>query len=241
MKSSRSENTGGGGFRQLKRRIEPWLRRPDPAALLDDVRALPARQVVNPLISFFYHPEPIVRWRAISAVGAVTAALAETEPESARVIMRRLMWHLNDESGGIGWGAPEAMADAMARSPRLAAEFHRILVSYILPDGNFLEHGLLQHGVLWAVGRLAETRPPLVAGAADALAPFLSSADPVHRGLAARAAGLIGPGNLAAAIEALTEDPARVPLYVDLHLHEVEVGELAREALVQLRIQSDES
>lgn len=24
--------------------------------------------------------------------------------DSARIVMRRLMWSLNDESGGIGWG-----------------------------------------------------------------------------------------------------------------------------------------
>jgi hypothetical protein len=44
-------------------------------------------------------------------MGEVMAHLADKDMESARVIMRRLMWSLNDESGGIGWGAPEAMGE----------------------------------------------------------------------------------------------------------------------------------
>ena len=234
MNWSPSDTATGGRFRRLKGRIEPWLRRADPAALIADVLQLPLRQAVNPLISFFYHPEPIVRWRAVSAFGAAAAALAESQPEAARVLMRRLMWSLNDESGGIGWGAPEAMADAMARSPRLAGEYHRILISYIRPDGNFLEHEVLQRGVLWAIGRLAEVRPDLVVGAAPALGHFLLSADPVHRGLAVRTVGLMRAHPLADRIAPLVTDDGRLDLYADLHLRPVRVGALAREAMTAL-------
>jgi len=36
------------------------------------------------------------------------------------------MWSLNDESGGIGWGAPEAMGAIMARHTGLADEYANI-------------------------------------------------------------------------------------------------------------------
>ena len=231
MNWSPSDTAAGGRFRRLKRRIEPWLRRTDPTALIADVLQLPLRQVVNPLISFFYHPEPIVRWRAVSAFGAVAAALAESQPEAARVLMRRLMWHLNDESGGIGWGAPEAMGESLARSAQLATEYHCILVSYICTDGNYLEHPILQRGTLWAVGRLAEVRPALAADATASLVPFLSSPDAHHRGLSARAAGLVDTQKLAPYLEALRDDSAVIDLYRDLVLEQVSVGRLAGEAL----------
>jgi HEAT repeat protein len=223
----------GSTFRHLKRRLEPMLGEAAPETLAAAVLELPPRQVVNPLISFFYHPTPLIRWRAISVFGVAAAALAETEPESARVLMRRLMWQLNDESGGIGWGAPEAMGEAMARSSRLAAEYHFILVSYVRLDGNFLEHPILQRGSLWAVGRLAEVRPDLVQPAGPALNPFLRSLDAYHRGLAARAAGLIGTRSLAARLENLRSDPAMIELYHDWHLETVAVGTLAAEALAR--------
>jgi hypothetical protein len=224
----------GSTFRRLKRRLEPLLREAAPEDLVAAVLSLPLRQVVNPLISFFYHPEPMVRWRGVAAFGAAAAALAETEPESARVLMRRLMWQLNDESGGIGWGAPEAMGEAMACSPRLAAEYHSILVSYVRLDGNFLEHPILQRGSLWAVGRLAEVRPDLVQPAGPALNPFLRSLDAHHRGLAARAAGLIGTRSLAARLENLRSDPAMIEVYHDWTLADLSVGTLAAEALARL-------
>jgi hypothetical protein len=238
LKSSPSEKSGGSTFRHLKRRLEPLLREAAPEVLVAAVMALPLRQAVNPLISFLYHPEPIVRWRAVSAFGAVAAALAESEPEGARVVMRRLMWQLNDESGGIGWGAPEAMGEAMACSSRLAGEYHAILVSYVRLDGNFLEHPILQRGVLWALGRLAEIRPDLVQHAGPALNPFLRSVDAHHRGLAARAAGLIGTRSLVSEIERLRGDPEAIDLYGDWHLASVAVADLAAEALRRLEVPS---
>jgi hypothetical protein len=75
--------------------------------------------------------------------------------------MRRMIWNLNDESGGIGWGSPETMGESMACHNRLAGEYHRILVSYIRPDGNFLEHPELQKGLLWGLARLAAVQPEL--------------------------------------------------------------------------------
>jgi len=178
--------------RQLKKQVLALLRSEPFDAAAEALCRYPPRRVVNPLIGFFCHPEPLVRWRAIAAMGTVVSALAEKEMESARVVMRRLMWSLNDESGGIGWGAPEAMGDIMAKSRPLADEYACILVSYMDPDGNYLEHPVLQRGLLWGVGRLAWTRPDLAAAGLPFLSPHLASGDPCLRGLAAWAA--VAPG-----------------------------------------------
>ena len=81
------------------------------------------------LFSFLCHHDQKIKWRAVTAMGMVISNLAEKEMESARVIMRRLMWSLNDESGGIGWGAPEAMAEIIACHQGLAEEYTHILIS----------------------------------------------------------------------------------------------------------------
>lgn len=95
-------------------------------------------------------------------MGAFVANLADEDIESARVIVRRLMWQLNDESGGIGWGAPEVMGEILARHEGLAGEYANILTSHIKEDGNSLEHEPLQRDALWGVARLAQVRPDLV-------------------------------------------------------------------------------
>ncbi len=63
-------------------------------------------------------------------MGRVAADLADRDMESARVVVRRLMWNLNDESGGIGWGSPEAMGEIMACHEGLAEEYSCILISF---------------------------------------------------------------------------------------------------------------
>ncbi len=220
--------------RALKKRLETRLRRSDFATHLSEFDSMEARRVINPLISFFYEGDSIVKWRAVAAVGHVVSRLAETDMESARVIMRRFMWQLNDESGGIGWGVPEAMGEITAKSGRLAQEYHSILVSYIREDGNFLEHERLQRGVLWGLGRLAEVRPTLVAGVEAFLSPFLESPDPYHRGLAARLAGFMGAAGLSPMISKLAPDIETLDLYVFDRLETVSVQSLAVSALDRL-------
>ena len=72
----------------------------------------------------------------------------------------------------------------MARLGRLADEYSSILVSYLNPDGSFLEHEGLQAGVLWAVGRLGRARPELAAVARPYLHAFLVNSDKHLLGLA---------------------------------------------------------
>jgi hypothetical protein len=126
------------------------------------MRKISPRKAINPLISAFYDSDFEIRLKAVKAFGQLVADLAEENMEEARVVMRRLMWTLNDESGGIGWGAPDAMAEAMACSPRLAEEYVRILLSYIREDGNLLEFEPLRRGALWGIGRLAQVYPEMM-------------------------------------------------------------------------------
>ena len=220
--------------RQLKKEIFAFLAAPDIQTRLASLDAFPARQIVNPLFSFLYHLEPMTKWHAVSAMGHVVAGLAEKDVESARVVMRRMIWNLNDESGGIGWGSPEVMGECMARHPGLAGEYNRILVSYIRPDGNFLEHPELQKGLLWGLARLAAVRPERVRDAGPFLLPFLASEDPEHRGLASLAAGLLKEELARKALARLRRDSREIDLYRDHRLERVCVSELADKALAAL-------
>lgn len=201
---------------------------------LAKIAALPARKAINPLIGFYCHGDARLRWRSITATGLLVARLADTEIESARVIMRRLMWSLNDESGGIGWGAPEAMGEIMARHPRLAEEYASILVSYLDEKGNYLELPALQKGVLWGMGRLAEKRAALLAAVPSLLPPFLCSPSPAHRGLAAWAAGSLRASTLKPLLNPLRADKMHFEFYDGRNPAPRTVGRMASEALAQI-------
>lgn len=220
--------------RELKKNLQTLLEAPLNGPQLEKICALPLRQVINPLFSFFYSREEYLRWHAISAMGAVTSRIAAIEMEQARVVMRRLMWNLNDESGGIGWGSPEAMGEIMARCAPLAFEYASILVSYADPNGNFLEHELLQRGVLWGIGRLAQARPRLAQAAAPFLTAYLTSPDPYLRGLSTWVAGHIKAISLLDAVAALTHDASEIIIFSDLKLTAAMVSDLAQQALSRI-------
>ena len=217
--------------RDFKRNVTDLLKADDFAGVLETFRSYPARRVINPLFSCLCSTEPQIKWRAITALGAVVADHAQDDMESARVVMRRMIWNLNDESGGIGWGLPETMGEVMARHEGLAREYVNILVSYICEDGNFLEHQPLQQGVLWGLGRLAQTRPELLQNAAPHLHPFLSSENATLRGLAAWAIGLLTAGQDAPGLEVLKSDDTEVTLCLNGTERTYRISEIVKKAL----------
>ncbi len=219
------------GNRERKARIGGLLGQDDFKNALETFRLMPGRQAVNPLFSFLYSGEEKIRWRAVTAMGTVVGQLADRAMESARVVMRRFMWNLNDESGGIGWGSPEAMGEITAGHAGLADEFACILVSYIDPHGNFLEHELLQRGSLWGVGRLAHARPLMAKPAAPFLSPFFDSPDPFLRGTAIWAATPILDDSMRPLLKARLSDAAPLRLYRQMCMTQTTVAELANAAL----------
>jgi len=219
-------------LRQLKKEVLRLFQTKDLVAALKAVAAMPARQVVNPLFGLLYNSDPKVRWYAVAAMGEVVSALAAHDMESARVIMRRLMWNLNDESGGIGWGSPEAMGEIMARHSGLAREYASILVSYLDPDGNYLEHEDLQTGLLWAVGRLARVQPELMADAGRLIVVHFTSNNPRLRGMALWASLALTPTpDVGRRLPPLCADPVEIAIFQDGELISRRIGDLAAELL----------
>lgn len=227
----RDKNTGRRKGRDLKREVLEILESQDLDQALDELCRLPARQVVNPLFSVLCSSDEQMKWRAVTAMGAVVANLADEDIESARVIVRRLMWQLNDESGGIGWGAPEAIGEILACHEGLAREYANILTSYIKEDGNFLEYEPLQRGAMWGVARLAQVRPNLVQDTKSYLIQRLESGDATVKGLAALTLGLLGAGEARLQLEDLSGDDTEVHLYLNRKMGVRRVSELAGLAL----------
>jgi HEAT repeat protein len=224
-------NAGRLTGRELKRLLAAELAGEPFGDALERIGRFPPRQAVSPLFGLFCSREPLVRWRAVTAMGAVVARLAEREPESARVVVRRCMWNLNEESGGIGWGCAEAMGECLARSDALACEYGCILLAYLDPKGNFIDHPALQEGAVWGVGRLLQARPERAAEAVTLLLPFLADPVPALRGLAAWAAASAQDDRLAGALGSLAGDEASFELYEEGRIARSTVGAVARRAL----------
>ncbi len=228
------------GTRSLKKEITGLLTGPNLDRILSALRQYPAKSVVNVLFSSICRSDEPIRWHAISAMGVTVARLADQDMEEARIIMRRLLWSLNDESGGIGWGAPESMAEIMHCHEGLAREYVHMLVSYIRPDGpeleqdgNFLEHEGLQRGVIWGLERLCDRRIALLQekGVADDLFPYLASGDHVVRGLALKICVRIGVYLPRETLLGLSTDSSSFSWYHEGNFREIRIDRLAAGAL----------
>jgi hypothetical protein len=222
--------------REVRQRVAALLEADDLQLALQELRKLPRQRVLRSLLASLCEEGETRKWRAVSVMGLLVADLARENVEEARELMRRLMWSLNDESGSSGWGAPEALAEIMSAHEGLAEEYVHMLVSYMREDGNYLENPLLQRGLLWGIGRLAEVRPALVQkhDAATHLMPFLRSSDPVVQGLAAWCAGILEVQEARSRLESLADEETEILLYKDHDLRRFRAGELAKEALERL-------
>lgn len=218
-------------IRDLKKKLTALFSEKKPAEALNAICRMPPGKVVNALFSFFYSKEPLHFWQAVIAMGAVVSLMADQNMESARVVIRRLMWNLNDESGGIGWGSAEAMGEIMARNEKMADEYACMLISYINPCGNFIDQPDLQKGILWGLARLARTRPRRAKGASGFLIPFLSSLNPALRGLAAWAASALPDDATKPLLISLYSDNHEISLYINDKLCDVTIGSLAQSHL----------
>ncbi len=229
--------------RKNKSKVMQLLAGNDLDAIQSQLSAMNVKDVLHALFSGICRSEEHIRWNAIACMGVAVARLAEQDMEEARVIMRRLLWNLNDESGGIGWGTPEAIAEIMVCHEGLAEEYVHMLVSYmredgeeLFQDGNYLEHEVLQRGLLWGMTRLAAIRPEMLLqqDVTQDLLPYLQSPDPGVRGLAAKSLGLLGAENAVDQLRLLQQDNELVRYVKDGFVRSVSVKTLALRALDQI-------
>ncbi len=108
--------------------------------------------------------------------------------------MRRFLWSLNDESGGIGRARPEAMAECMCRDVRLADEYAHMPSPTCARTGKNSARTAISSSIRCCSGVCRGVpRWPAAArnccsglGAVRTWARYLEADDPMLRGLAAR-------------------------------------------------------
>lgn len=215
-------------FRKIKKQVGQILLSENREDAFDQLRQIPEKVLAGPLFSHFYSLDDLIRFRSSAAMGDLTQRLAKNKIEDARIILRRLMWNLNDESGGIGWGSVEAMGEILKRNKSLAKEYGKILFSYIDPQGNFLEHEMLQRGSLWGVGTYLKNSTSSHNAVMKTLMPFLDSKDPVKRGYAVRAILNISHTNNSLLPEHLLSDKNEIPFFDGWDLIKIKIAAISQ-------------
>jgi len=137
-------------FRNNKKYIREWIQRKDwtkDASLPIELAHATEMEIVNALFACLPQGD-LITDRAAFILGATIAELYTKNKEQSQICIRRLMWHMNEESGNIGWGIPQAFGQSLAQCAGLAKTYHNILISYIyntVGDGNYCDHPPLRH------------------------------------------------------------------------------------------------
>jgi len=231
------------GRRKLKKEVIAILQRVELREIFETFENYPEHQLLNPLFIALCHPIEKVRWNAIYTFGWLVPRIAEKDPEAARIVMRRFLWSMNDESGGIGWGVPEAMAEIMCHSRILRREYLHMLISYmredgeeLYQDGNYLELPLLQRGLLWGIGRLCQDHLHEMRkrGIVADVESYLDSSDMHVVGLAIWCLGLLGEATASDKIRHFLQCQEQVTIFLNGEVHQAAVAELAGNTLKAL-------
>ena len=188
------------------------------------------RRVLGTLLSLTFDAEPLIAWRAVEAMGAAAARIADDDPGYVREHLRRLRWLISDESCGICWHAPEAMAEIVRRRPAMFPD-HIPIVVYLLRVMEEEDLVRFRAGILWAIGRLGDIAASEIDAVLPAIAACLDDSDPQVRGMAVWCLAQSRRTEPPKARRDLLSDEGTAELYLDGHLARRSVAELVRQAL----------
>ncbi len=173
-----------------------------------------------------YEADESISWPAIEVAARLMQQHWESgDQERVREYIRNLLWSLNDESGGIGWNAPQTIAEIIIRIPELVEPYASMMISRTMEEPPLVANGL------WAIGRLGSYAQQAVAFFWEIIRPTLISSDPQTLGVACWAMGEVGFAPAARMIQTLAGRSESVRIYIDGEFREHSLGAWATAAL----------
>ena len=159
---------------ELKNRLLKALEHNDQESILAFARK--DHQVLGQLVRIAYDKDTLAGWRAITAIGSIARAIVKTEYPVLREMVRKLLWSLSDESGGIGWSAPEMLGEIVSADP---VRFRDVVP--LIAEVYSIEEKVFRPGVIYALSRISQVEPAAVQPHIDLAIKALSDQDPLVR------------------------------------------------------------
>lgn len=181
------------------------------------------------LQSQLYQTDETLRWHSIEAIAVLLSSQWDLgRQEKVRDYLRRLIWAISDESGGIGWNAPQTIAEIVVAIPELSEPFINIMI-----DRAFSEPVLIKSG-LWGIGRLGERAKQSVELFQNIILASFAINEPETLGLAAWALGEIKFKPAVPYLQMLRHRHEPVRIYIPPRFLEKTLGSWVREAIVKI-------
>jgi hypothetical protein len=200
------------------------------------------RKIVSLLIRLSYDKDTLIGQRAIRAVGLIAREVVQDDPEFLRETCRKLLWSLSDESGGIGWSAPEMLGEIVSADPGGFADLIPVIAG--LYETREL---VFRPGVVYALLKIAESDPALVTPYQKIVIMSLVDEDPLVKALGLQLIASLWnrarqhhdwsdeyQERIRESVKRLMTDKGEAHVYKDSDFDNVQVGELAAEIIKKL-------
>jgi hypothetical protein len=109
--------------------------------------------VVRFLTGRLYAAEQEEKWRAVRMLGVLARQPGLITTGRLRDFLQRLLWALNDESGAVPFGVPEAIGEILAVRPEHRPSILPVLCGMLTEEETF-QTGPVERGIYWALGRI---------------------------------------------------------------------------------------
>ncbi|MFN2303844.1 MAG: DVU0298 family protein [Anaerolineales bacterium] len=161
--------------------IRKWLSKSNYAPILEAAKN--RKGILSQLTALSYDEDAEISEHAIEATGLAARIIAKRDPEYVRNYLLRLFWLINDESGGIGWRAPELIGEILYHCPQFS-QFFPMVISLL--DMEKEDAPRFQAGTLWAIGRIAQATKNAMLPALPQVRALISEDKPIGEDVKAK-------------------------------------------------------
>jgi hypothetical protein len=212
----------------VKRHAEDLLRKRDFSHLLELCEK--DRRFWQEVRFRLYEIDESLRWPAIETAARLMEFWWKSgHEERVRRYIRTLFWSMNDESGGIGWSAPQTIAEIIALVPELIDPYGSMMIAYSIEEPPLVK------GCLWGIGRLGLKIAGSVGLFEDEVLEVFSGDDAEVLGLASWALGEAGFMRALPYLKELFSRAEPVRIYRDGYFHEKTLGQWSEEAIKKIK------
>ena len=215
------------GDKSISQQVKTALSRRDYVNLLD-LCEKDGRYRRSLKSAIYEADERVYRPATEAAAGLMQRWWEQGRKEQVKEYVRSLLWSLNDESGGIGWNSPQAIAEIILAIPELSEPYGSMMISSALSEPPLVKSGL------WAIGRLGKRSKETLELHQSMLLEIFKSEDSQTLGLAAWAVGKAGFAPARPFLEALVDRKEPVQIYIEGSFCKEPLGFWASEALKTL-------
>ncbi|MEW6185375.1 MAG: DVU0298 family protein [Thermodesulfobacteriota bacterium] len=209
--------------------LKTFLEREDYTALLQTAQGNEGK-TAGGLIGLLTDSDERIKWRAVKALGLVVGFLFARDPERVRTIIRQLIWNLNDESGGIGWGMPEALGEILAEIPALRSEYLGLFIAYLTEAKCRLDNPQLLAGVIWGIGRIKQLDEETKQRVLPYLLGAINDQSSLLQGTVVWTLGRLKAKEAFFYLKTLQKEKRMVKIFSDGQVKEQSIGQWAQEA-----------